>query len=65
VFGIFPGLARTSIGLAQLLKRHSVISLTEPGSFAGAGYVGSRSGALAFSLTLESVRAGTIEETRL
>jgi hypothetical protein len=65
VFGVFPGLARTSIGLAELLKRHSVISLTKPGSFAGAGYVGGRSGALAFSLTLERVRAGTVEETRL
>lgn len=64
VFGNGPELARTSIGVAQLLARHRVISLSRPGSFAGVGYVGARSGALRFSLSLERVRAGTVEVRR-
>jgi hypothetical protein len=64
VFGTFPPVARTSIDAAQLLARHSVISLASHGTFAGFGYVGSRSGALRFSLTLEGVRAGTVEVMR-
>jgi len=64
VFGASPGVARASIGVTQLLARHSVVALADPGSFAGVGYVGSRSGALAFSLTLELVHAGTVEVVR-
>ena len=64
VFGSNSGVARASIGVSQLLARHSAISLSAPGSFAGTGYVGTRGGALRFSLTLEHVRAGTVEVTR-
>lgn len=64
VFGRFPGVAKGSIGLAQLLERHSVISLIRPGAFAGLGYVGTRTGALRFALTLERVRTRTREVTR-
>ena len=64
VLGSGPELALTSIRVAQLLDPHSVVSLSRPGSFAGAGYVGTRSGALGFSLTLERVRAGTFEAMR-
>jgi hypothetical protein len=64
VFGDSPALGRGTIGLSQLLARHSVISLTAPGSFAGAGYLGSRSGALRFSLFLERIRGGTVEVAR-
>ena len=64
VFGGFPTLARGSVGVPQLLARHSVISLTAPGRFAGVGYVGSRSGGLRFSLTLGRVTAGTVEVMR-
>ena len=61
VFGTSPGVAGGSIGVTQLLARHSVVALTDPGTFAGAGYGGSRKGALALSLTLERVDAGTVE----
>ena len=44
-------------GSWQLLLGRSVVSLTRPGSFAGLGYVGTRSGALRFSSTLEHVQA--------
>lgn len=64
VFGSGPAVARTSIGIAQLLARHSVVTLPLSGSFAGVGYVGTRSGALGFSLTRERIRAGTVEVTR-
>lgn len=64
VFGTGPQAATGSIGPAQLLSRRSAISLAAPGSFAGPGYVGTRSGALEFSLTLERVRAGTTEARR-
>jgi hypothetical protein len=64
VFGSSPAVARASIGVGQLLARHNVISVTASGSFAGIGYVGSRSGGLRFSLTLTHVRAGTIEVSR-
>ena len=64
VFGNAPELARTSIGLAGLLARHGVISLSRPGRFGGAVYVGTRSRGLGFSLTLEHVRAGTVKGTR-
>lgn len=55
-------LATTKVGLAQLLRRRSVFTLSRPGSFAGPGYVGTRGGALQFSLTLEQIRAGTVQE---
>jgi hypothetical protein len=64
VFGSNPAVARATIGVNQLLARHSVISVTASGGFAGTGYVGSRSGGLQFSLTLAHVRAGTIEVSR-
>ncbi len=55
-------LATTKVGLAQLLRRRSVFALSRSGSFAGPGYVGTRGGSLQFSLTLEHVRAGTVQE---
>ena len=61
VFGQEQVLADGSVGAAGLLRRHSVLSLTHPGAFAGVGYVGTRGGALQFSLSLESVRGGTVE----
>ena len=64
VFGNSRAVVRASIGAARLLAHHSVISMASRGTFAGLGYVGSRSGALRFSLTLERVRAGTVEEER-
>ena len=64
VLGTNPVLAARSIGVAHLLDRRSVISLSRPGSFAGTGYVGTRAGALGFSLTLERVQAGTTEVNR-
>jgi hypothetical protein len=54
--------AQGSVGPAQLLRRQTVLSLSHPGSFAGIGYVGTRGGALQFSLSLESVRGGTVEQ---
>jgi hypothetical protein len=64
VFGHSRAVVRASIGAARLLAHHSVISMTSPGSFSGFGYVGTRAGALRFSLTLERVRAGTVVEER-
>jgi hypothetical protein len=58
-----PTVASASIGLAQLLRRHSVVSLSHPGSFNGFGYVGTRSGAIRFSMTLERVRARLVPTT--
>jgi hypothetical protein len=54
--------ASTRLGRDQLLRRHSVFALSRAGSFAGPGYVGTLAGALQFSLTLERVRAGTVQE---
>ena len=56
--------ARGSFGLAQLLRRQSVVALTNPGAFSGLGYVGSRGGAIELSMSLEQVSAGTRGETR-
>lgn len=56
--------AEGSLGSAQLLERHSVLSLTSQGSFAGPGYVGTRGGDLPLALTLEHVKAGTVEGPR-
>jgi hypothetical protein len=55
--------AHGSVPVAQLLRRRSVIILTNPAGFSGVGYVGTRSGALALSLSLEHVQAGTVEES--
>jgi hypothetical protein len=63
VFGLRNSqLASTKISFAQLLRRSSVVTLARPGSFSGPGYVGTRGGALEFSLNLEHVRAGTVRE---
>ncbi len=64
VFGTKPPVDSASVSLAQLLRHRSVITLSRPGGFAGIGYVGTRGGALAFSLTLERVRAGTVQAVR-
>lgn len=65
VFGAHANvLASARVGLAQLVRRRSVFMMSRPGSFAGVGYVGTRGGALQFSLTLERVRAGTVQEVR-
>jgi hypothetical protein len=65
VFGNSMGVvARGSIGLRELLARHSTVSLSNPGGFSAVGYVGSRSGAIGFSLALEHVRAGTLLQER-
>jgi hypothetical protein len=55
---------RGPVDFAQLVSRHSTVSVSDPGGFSGPGYVGSRSGAISFSLSLEGIRAGTSEETR-
>ena len=51
----------TGGGVAELLQRHSVLSLSSAGNFNGIGYAGTRDGAIRFSMTLERVRAGTVE----
>ena len=60
VFGQRSIVAAGSLGPGQLLDRHSVLSLTASGSFAGPGYVGTKSGSLPLALTLEHVKAGTV-----
>ncbi len=62
VFGRNPVVATGTLNGAQLLRRRSVFALAGPGSFAGLGYVGTRGGALQFSLSLMHVRAGTVQE---
>ena len=64
VFGTKPQVASTSVSVAQLLRHRSVISLSRNGDFAGVGYAGTRRGSVAFSLTLERVRAGTVGAVR-
>ena len=61
-----PGgaLASGAVSLADLLRRQTVVSLTNPGGFSGIGYVGSRGGALGLSLALERIHAGTISVER-
>ncbi|MBV9339071.1 MAG: hypothetical protein JO243_24545 [Solirubrobacterales bacterium] len=61
VFGSFGVSARGSVSDADLLRRSSDVALSDPGGFGGVGYVGSRSGAIRLSLTLERVSAGTVE----
>jgi hypothetical protein len=61
VFGQRSLVAVGSLAPGQLLNRHNVLSLSSPGSFAGPGYVGTRSGSLPLALTLERVKAGTVE----
>jgi hypothetical protein len=64
VIGNGGPVAHGSLGVAQLLRRQSVVALINPGGFSGLGYVGSRGGAIDLSLSLERVSAGTREETR-
>jgi len=59
-----PPLARGEVTVAQLLAPQTTLTVGDPGDFSGVGYTGSRGGAIGFSLTLESIRAGTSEETR-
>ncbi len=61
---VFGGLATGAVGPADLLRRQTVVSLTNPGGFSGVGYVGSRGGALGLSLALEQIHAGTISVVR-
>jgi hypothetical protein len=62
LFGRGTIVASTRLGREQLLRRSSVFALSRSGSFAGPGYVGTLGGTLQFSLTLEHVRAGTVQE---
>lgn len=60
VFGENHGvIASGSVTPAQLLSPRTTVSLTNPGSFAGPGYTGSRSGAVDLQLQLVSAKAGT------
>jgi hypothetical protein len=52
-------LALGSLASNALGSKQITISLGQPGSFAGAGYSGTRSGSLRFSLTLLRVASGT------
>ncbi len=52
-------LGRGSLAPGQLLSPMTDISLSDPGSFAGLGYAGERSGAAKLRLTLVHVAAGT------
>jgi hypothetical protein len=62
LFGHSSILARSTLGPGQLLRRSSVLALSRSGSFAGPGYQGTFGGGLQFSLTLEHIRAGTVQE---
>lgn len=66
VFGVsgILGVARGKTSAAQLLAPSTTVSLSDPGDFSGLGYLGSRSGAIGVTLTLEGVRAATSEVTR-
>jgi hypothetical protein len=65
LFGPNSTVASGLIDPAALTSRQTVVSLTWPGSFAGFGYVGTRSGGIPLSLSLERVvHAGTIQVTR-
>jgi hypothetical protein len=57
-----PLFARGPLDPPQLLRRHSRLTLSNPGGFSGLGYVGSRAGAVGLSLTLISIRAATKQE---
>jgi hypothetical protein len=57
-------LAQGPANFIRLLARRSTLTLGSPGGFSGLGYVGSRTGALGFSLSLEGIRASTNEETQ-
>ena len=61
---VFGGLATGAVSPADLLRRQTVVSLTNPGGFSGVGYVGSHGGALGLSLALEQIHAGTISVVR-
>jgi hypothetical protein len=62
LFGRSSIVASKTLGAEQLLRHSSVFALSRSGSFAGPGYQGTLGGALQFSLTLEHVRAGTVQE---
>ncbi len=62
VIGEFERLGQASVTVAQLLEPQSDLLLTDPGSFSGVGYVGTRTDGIGFSLTLEGIRAGTVQE---
>jgi hypothetical protein len=62
VTGRFESLGQASVTVAQLLAPQSDLLLTDPGSFSGIGYVGTRTDGIGFSLALEGIRAGTVQE---
>ena len=51
--------AHGSISASELLAAHLEISLSDPGTFSGPGYTGTRTGKLGFELTRASLHAGT------
>jgi len=64
VIGNSEVLGRATVPVAQLLRPQSDLVLTDPGSFSGFGYVGTRTGGIGFSMALEGIRAGTVQEER-
>lgn len=64
VIGEFDRLGHASVTVAQLLASQSDLLLTDPGSFSGIGYVGARTDGIGFSMALEGIRAGTVQEER-
>jgi hypothetical protein len=57
-------LGTATVPVAQLLRRQSDLMLADPGSFDGIGYSGTRTDGIGFSMVLEGIRAGTVEEER-
>jgi hypothetical protein len=62
VIGDFQRLGHASVTAAELLARHSELLLTDPGSFSGIGYVGTRTDGIGLSMALEGIHAGTVQE---
>lgn len=59
LIGASGTLARGSVTVQSLLAGRTVLSLSNPGGFSGAGYDGSRSGSLELDLTLTRARTGS------
>lgn len=55
-------IAQGSAAFSDLPNHATTVALTNPGSFDGDGYTGTRTGAIDLALTLERVRAGTERE---
>lgn len=62
VIGDVQRLGHASVTVAQLLAPQSELLLTDPGSFSGIGYVGTRTDGIGLSMALEGIRAGTVQE---